>query len=130
MTREEINTQAKEIIKLGFSYLKQSEAYDDFEGTKTRTVYLGTVFGIMPSGKYYEPYANSNVDACPRCKGTRKFNGQDCPYCEGMGSREALEDDWMHEALMHHAAQHGCFVSSGEGNPCDIFLSQEVEEVV
>jgi len=35
-----------------------------------RRVYLGTVFALTPSGKYYMPYACSNVAACPVCKGS------------------------------------------------------------
>jgi hypothetical protein len=33
-------------------------------------VWLGTVFGLTPSGKYYMPFACSNVAGCDACKGT------------------------------------------------------------
>jgi hypothetical protein len=43
---------------------------DEYEpGQQVRRVYLGTVFNLTPSGKYYLPFACSNVDACPTCKG-------------------------------------------------------------
>lgn len=44
---------------------------DDFEerGQQVRRVYLGTVFNLTPSGKYYLPFACSNADACHTCKG-------------------------------------------------------------
>lgn len=35
-----------------------------------RSVYLGTVFSLMPSGKYYQPFACSNVTLCPVCNGS------------------------------------------------------------
>lgn len=41
----------------------------DNPGTEERTCYIGTVFSLYPSGKYYLPFACSNVDPCPRCGG-------------------------------------------------------------
>ncbi len=38
-----------------------------------RTVWLGTIFGITPSGKFYVPFACGNVAG-------------DCPVCNGEGS--------------------------------------------
>jgi hypothetical protein len=32
-------------------------------------VWLGTIFGLTPSGKFYMPWACSNVMGCKRCKG-------------------------------------------------------------
>jgi hypothetical protein len=33
-------------------------------------VYLGTIFNLTPSGKFYMPFACSNVDPCPHCEGS------------------------------------------------------------
>lgn len=42
--------------------------------------YLGTL--INPSGKYYLPFACSNVEKCPKCHGTGHTKKlYDCPYC-------------------------------------------------
>lgn len=42
----------------------------DWDGDgKTRSVYIGTVFNIYPSGKYYTPFACSNLALCPICDG-------------------------------------------------------------
>jgi hypothetical protein len=79
--------------------------------------YIGTVFALIPSGKYYMPWACSNVEACPECDGDghardaceydpHKCHGlacEDCPseskrrddspitencqYCNGLGAR-------------------------------------------
>jgi hypothetical protein len=47
------------------SYHYNVDAY-----TQERRIYLGTVFGLTPSGKYYMPWACSNVWGCNTCKGT------------------------------------------------------------
>lgn len=37
--------------------------------------YLGTVFALTPSGKYYTPWANSNVESCSECDGDGHARG-------------------------------------------------------
>lgn len=51
--------------------LNKSPWEDDPEnpGSQTRRVWLGTIFGITPSGKFYMPFACSNLASCPNCKG-------------------------------------------------------------
>lgn len=39
-------------------------------------VFLGTVFSLTPSGKFYAPFACSNVMGCRRCKGTGKVKNR------------------------------------------------------
>jgi hypothetical protein len=39
-------------------------------GSQLRTVHLGSIFSITPSGKVYAPFANSNVAGCDGCNGT------------------------------------------------------------
>lgn len=34
-----------------------------------RKTFIGTVFSLYPSGKYYMPWACSNLDKCERCNG-------------------------------------------------------------
>jgi len=45
----------------------QESMFDD--GQEQRSAFLGTVFALLPSGKYYMPWACSNVDPCPVCDG-------------------------------------------------------------
>ena len=65
--------------------------------------YIGSVFSIYPSGKYYMPFAHSNVTA-----------------------KEALLDEVYREALEEVLDKHGLFAVSGEGDPCDIFFCKSV----
>lgn len=43
--------------------------------TESRAVYLGSVFALTPSGKYYQPFACSNLAPCPVCGGSGHVRG-------------------------------------------------------
>ena len=152
------------------------------EGDKRGSVFIGTVFSLMPSGKYYQPFACSNIDPCPACSGTgsvrRRTNTRvykrarkrsihlrklcikrygyayegrwpgrvllqvwrsdrmidrhnpkgACPYCDGIGSAEAAQDEVFQELLSEVANENDMWVESGEGDLCDVFLSCSIEE--
>lgn len=53
------------VLRSGSDYL-----YRDEDGELVASLFLGTVFGLTPSGKYYLPFACSNVEPCPRCNGS------------------------------------------------------------
>lgn len=144
---------------------------------KAHYYYLGSVFSLTPSGKYYAPWATSNLSDCPRCKGkgtTRNTKGdpeeyarlsekactlrvatmqeygawcnggwpkerideieeiekqekavkpeRTCSWCGGMGSREAWLDSLWWEAVEEIAEDLGAAVTSGEGDPTDVFV--------
>lgn len=78
--------------------------YDDFAGCYVGVAYLGSVFTLAPSGKYY------------------------MPWCSNFTEREAHRDEMFFEALEHVAYQHGGSISSGEGDPCDIYFLLSVEQ--
>jgi hypothetical protein len=44
---------------------------DGFNDSMVRRTFLGTVFVLVPSGKYYEPFACSNLSLCSVCHGNR-----------------------------------------------------------
>lgn len=67
--------------------------------------FLGTVMALTPSGKYYTSWANSNVT-----------------------DEEAELDEQWSEALGTVAEQYGLFVTSGEGDPCDIFVGISIDK--
>ena len=50
--------------------LDDAEVYEDEDGNKLQTIYLGSILSLTPSGKFYTPWASSNVCKCQRCKGT------------------------------------------------------------
>jgi hypothetical protein len=122
MDQRTIRREARELVKAGAEHLLTEESWEpdtwEPEIREYRGVYLGTVFAIMPSGKYYMPWACSNVEPCSRCK------GQGCDFCGHLGSREAFEDDVMNEALQEYASKLGLCVEAGEGDPCDLFLNE------
>ena len=48
-----------------------SEWSPDCDDTiECRWLYIGSVFHLYPSGKYYLPFACSNVELCPACNGS------------------------------------------------------------
>lgn len=144
-------------------------------GGVERRLFLGTVFSLYPSGKYYMPFACSNLDPCPACHGSghkrihrkrrvqKKWQHQweryekqqeagkvprnraialwdrrmkrlywqvhqSCPMCDGCGSHEAALDERYRESLESEAEERGYYVTSGDGDPCDIFVVEYREE--
>lgn len=67
--------------------------YGDFIGRD----YLGTVFSLMPSGKYYAAWTSNQ------------------------SSYNEFIDSAYSEALNKVADKHGLFVENGENDPCDLF---------
>lgn len=56
--------------------LGKAEVYEDEEGNELRTIYLGSILSLTPSGKIYTPWANSNVTPCPQCDGSGKIKNK------------------------------------------------------
>ncbi len=87
--------------------LEQAEWSDDpcNPDMESKQVYLGTCFDLCPSGKYYTPWANSNVT-----------------------EEEALKDEeWFERADRELDEIHASLIS-GEGDPCDLFAAQYREK--
>ena len=132
-TDEMIIKEAKEIIENAMKYIENEESYKDMDGNTLKSVFIGTCFNIMPSGKYYMPFACSNVEKCLKCDGKGEImnpNAEtvECPVCHGLGSEEAYKDQVMQESLEYFADKHGAYVHGGEGDPCDIFVSVVIDE--
>ena len=66
-TDEMIIKEAKETIENAMKYIENEEPYKDMDGNTLKSVFIGTCFNIMPSGKYYMPFACSNVEKCSKC---------------------------------------------------------------
>jgi hypothetical protein len=54
--------------------LEASEIFEDEDENKYQSIYLGSVYSVMPSGKYYMPFAHSNLDVCEKCNGSGKID--------------------------------------------------------
>lgn len=105
--------------------MPQQEWFEEEPGLRTRQMFIGTVMALTPSGKFYTPWANSNVEVCEICA-----NASDAPCDEdsacsestgdpltGEGHCEVCRDAAWRQQLEKEADQHGYFVTSGEGDP-------------
>jgi len=72
------------------------------DGYVVQATYLGGI-SFFPSGKFYTPWANSNVERCPKCKGSGCWN------CVNVGSVEAAEDEIFREELESALEELGLF---------------------
>ena len=70
---------------------------DDPDETILST-FLGTVFAIMPSGKFYMPWTTNQT------------------------KHDIERDGAFYDALEEIAESHNMFIFSGEGDPCDLFV--------
>ena len=87
------------------------------------TTYLGSCLSLAPSGKYYMPFACSNVAGdCPFCRG----RGANCNTCGGTGSLSAYQDQEFYSALEDVCEEQGGWYESGEGNPTDLYFSMGI----
>ena len=69
------------------------------------TCYLGTVFHLMPSGKFYASWTTNQTNA------------------------DETRDAAFIDALEERASGAGGSITSGEGDPCDMFFAMCVESV-
>jgi hypothetical protein len=75
--------------------------YDRDNDTLYQSYYLGTVFNIMPSGKYYMPWACSNVT-----------------------EEEAQKDEDFREKMEEELETINAYLTCGEGDPCDMIVNR------
>ena len=74
-TLDDADWAIQESVQLGFDpqWVKgqlESEEWEEYdEFVHVKRIYLGTVFALCPSGKYYTAWANSNVKRCHLCNG-------------------------------------------------------------
>lgn len=87
MNIRDIKHSARELIQL--AQLDQWYDYESMDSDTSReSIYLGSVLSIMPSGKYYTPWASTNIDSCSRCHGTGQTKKSEvCQYCKGLTYR-------------------------------------------
>lgn len=54
--------------------LDASEIFEDEEENRYQSIYLGSSYNVMPSGKYYLPFAHSNLNICEKCDGSGQID--------------------------------------------------------
>ena len=77
----------------------------DFDGNIVASTHLGTITGLAPSGKFYSL------------------------WCTNQTRSDIVKDECFFEALDEVAEFYGMFVSSGDGDPNDLFLQAAVESL-
>lgn len=78
------------------------------EAQETGYCLLGSVFSLTPSGKFYAPFACSNVMGCARCKGTGKVKNR-----RADAAKYAAADARNAELLADLLANHGPYAARG-----------------
>jgi len=104
-------------------------------GRRERQIYLGSWLNMSPSGKYYMPYACSNVEVCRACAEASDAPCDETSPCTGStgdpltgeGHCEVCRDAAWQKQLEDEASEFGLYVTSGEGDPCDIMIGQYKE---
>jgi hypothetical protein len=74
------------IFDLDAIKLELEQAEPNEEGV--HLVYLGTVMSLVPSGKYYMPWACGNLDPCPACGGSGEVRN---PLAKAKKVRQAFK---------------------------------------
>ena len=132
-----------------------SEAWEEedfFWETPYRQVFIGSVFTLMPSGKYYTPWAHGNIEPCDACARAMDMPCDEAYPCgpvmetgfrlDSEGFQQVTEyegppgapyhcepcaDAMMWQALETEAEAHGLWLTAGEGCPTDIMAGQTRE---
>lgn len=86
--------------------LTAAEIDEGYDGERVQRVYLGTVFSLTPSGKYYMPWATGNLEACRACDGRGEVDAplrQDLPAASADVLHKAAKAlDWrVREIALH-----------------------------
>jgi len=115
---------------LGFDWNTIKKAVMDSEEHQN---YLGSCLSLTPSGKYYNAYANSNVEVCDACGEQIDLPCDESTPCTGSsgdpltgkGHCEACKDAAWYKALENEANECGLYVVSGDDDPCDLFVGRD-----
>ena len=85
--------------------LDDAEEQEDMDGSIVKCVFLGKVFDLVPSGKYYMPYARSNVT-----------------------EEEAEKDAEWYELADTELNNINAYLECDHGDPTDLFAVRFVRE--
>lgn len=98
-------------------------------------LYLGSVMGLLPSGKYYMPFACSNVEVCETCAAAGHVPCTEENPCKHQDDSEdteeyhceACQDARWREQAENELESIDAYLVSGEGDPTDLFVRKEAE---
>ena len=94
----------------------------DDDGNMIGSVYLGSL--INPSGKFYMPFASSNVDSCKSCHGTgnNAHKVETCHICNGTGKRYVKDILQYPAAVIYFKESNTPLLSDFDGMyyPCNL----------
>ena len=82
--------------------MEDADIVEDFDGNPKKSLYLGTVFSLTPSGKYYMPWACSNLDPCHVCGGKGEIdNPYHLPklYARANDLVQDIIEKWLHVGI-------------------------------
>jgi len=109
--------------------------YDEENDIWTKTIFLGSVMNLTPSGKYYVPFAHSNVEICKTCRATGSVPCTEDNPCKHQDDSEdteeyhceACKDARWFEQVEEELAQIDAYLFSGEGCATDLMVGIVVE---
>lgn len=105
---------------------KNPDYHEEVDGYIKCSSYLGSVFTIMPSGKYWTVWAASNVDQREQIKDTAFMWALE-HVVTNKGNKEPKDDSFHGE--YRGLGNYGMMVESGEGDACDLFITTYVEDL-
>ena len=95
------NKYRKEIEDWNWKEIKKSALENviaDYDGNVLGSCFIGTVFGVMPSGKFYMPWTTNQTRS------------------------DVIRDSCFMDALEEIAEKHGMFVTNSEADSCDMLI--------
>lgn len=106
------------------SNAKRCVEVDDDTGSSYGREFLGSVFGLTPSGKVYAPFACSNVTPCPHCDGKEELpNAMPDPLLNDLLIKE------QHSIRMEAVKRYGSFVG-GKWPDVLVSLLDSIESII
>lgn len=117
---------------------KEVPEYDKEIGEWTVRTYIGTVMGLLPSGKYYTVFACSNVEVCDACKKASEVPCNTDKPCirpddneddtEEEYHCEACKDAKWHEQAENELESIGAYLTCSEGCATDLIVEMIMEK--
>jgi len=116
--------------------MESSEWEEVDKWTEERRAYIGSVLSLSPSGKFYAPWANHNVEICEACVKAGDLPCDEESPCNGKTRKnkmiepgdhcEACQDATWYAAIKHEASEHHYWITSECGDVDDMFAVESL----